>query len=71
MPKYIIEAVTTSSFEFDTEDYAEDFKDNDLDPNDPDVIHDFVRELLENDGPGNFDTNPSIDTIKVTARPKK
>ena len=72
MPKYRVEVNFESEiFEFDTDDYKDSFaqtKDqlsDHPDPNDPDVIHDFIQEME----PADFDLYPSFHEILVT--PKK
>ena len=66
MPKYEIALTFSDLITFDTDDYLKELKEAEVDLNDPDAIHDFVRELFENDRT-HFD-DPSLDEVKVTLK---
>ena len=48
MPKYTITVqFQPTVFEFDTDDLVEELADADTDPNDPDAVADFARDILD------------------------
>lgn len=64
MPKYTIDVKCSMAFVFDTDDYAEDMKENEVDVNDADAVHDYIRNLLDNSDLNDFDT-PAVGEVKI------
>lgn len=71
MPKYQVELTITCDFEFDTDDVTEQFKEADIDPNDEDQVHDWLRsedpeDLIQSYASGAMDLqNVRIEKAKT------
>ena len=72
MPKYeVLLHFGTLSFTFDTDDEGnkELFESEYNDPNDPDIVHDVLRELIDEDGYSNLTgEEPQVEHIEVLTR---
>ena len=63
MPKYTITVTCSQEFILNTDEYLEDFKDEEVDPTDTDQLHDWIRARLEDDIAA-FDMT-MVDEIKL------
>ena len=72
MPKYeVLLHFGTLSFTFDTdeEENKELFESENDDPNDPDIVHDVLRELIDENGYSNLTSEePQIEHIEVLVK---
>jgi len=68
MPKYQIRVkLVDQTFEINTDDYKDEVASDEVDVQDPDSIHDWIKGWLEDD-PSAFNVEVEIDEVEVTKR---
>lgn len=73
MPKYTVTVMLSAQFTYDTDDDAEIFgleaeDENYKDPNDLDVVSDYVRDMIEDNGIQEYD-EPNVDDVTLKLKP--